>query len=555
MAKIAVISISSILLVAMVVAVTVGVSRKSGEAAGAASGGAEISASTKAVNQICQPTDYKETCESTLSGAAGNTTDPKKLIEAAFKVAVKELGEVIKSSSFLQEGAKDPRTADALQNCRELLEFSIDDLRKSFDQVESFDFSKMSEYVADLKTWLTGAITYQQTCLEGFENTTGDFGERMKKFLKLSGELTSNGLAIVTELASVLTSYPISTGSRRLLSDDGFPTWASSGQRRLLQANGVKPNVVVAQDGSGKYKTINEALKEIPKKGETTFVIYVKAGTYKEYVNITKQMTNVLLIGDGPTTTRITGNKSFKSGYNTYRTATLTADGEHFMLKNIGVENTAGHDGHQAVALRVGSDRSIIFNCHIDGYQDTLYAHAHRQFYRDCTITGTIDFIFGDSAALFQNCKMVVRKPGPNQDCMVTAQGRTDKRGVSGIVIQGSIITVAPEFAAAAGEHKAFLGRPWKNFSRTVIMESQIDGGIDPAGWAPWQGDIYLDTLWYAEYKNKGAGANKSKRVNWPGIQKKISADVAQTFTARQFIDGDLWIPSTGIAYLSGMKS
>ena len=132
----------------------------------------------------------------------------------------------------------------------------------------------------------------------------------------------------------MLGSYNLSSlgTSRKLLSGepevgaDGYPSWLSSGHRGLLQMTPatVKPNVVVAQDGSGKYKTINEALKEIPKTGSNPFIIYIKAGVYKEYVNITKYMNNVFLVGDGPTKTKITGNRSFVGGYNTYRTATVS---------------------------------------------------------------------------------------------------------------------------------------------------------------------------------------------------------------------------------------
>ncbi|KAI7996800.1 hypothetical protein LOK49_LG10G01657, partial [Camellia lanceoleosa] len=192
--------------------------------------------------------------------------------------------------------------------------------------------------------------------------------------------------------ADALTSYDLPSSSRRLLSQestevggDGFPSWVANRQRKLLH------NVVVAKDGSGKYKTISAALAKVPKKSNETFVIYIKAGVYVETMNVSKHMRNVFLIGDGPTKTKITESKSFVGSVNTYKTATVSADGEHFMVKDIEIENRTGSEMHQAVALCVSSDRVIIYNSQIDGYQDTLYAHTHRQFYRDCTISGTIE--------------------------------------------------------------------------------------------------------------------------------------------------------------------
>lgn len=279
---------------------------------------------------ICQPTDYRETCESTLTSAAGNTSDPKELIKAAFNVAVDHISAAIRNSSTLKELAKDSRTNQALANCDELLDYAIDDLKESFNRIGAFEYGKLDEYVNDLKIWLSGAITYEQTCLDGFENTTGEAGDRMKALLKSSQELTSNGLAMVTEISTILASYnlPFNT-SRRLLSEEngeeGTPEWVSEGKRRLLAAGGkgIKADVVVAKDGSGKYRTVNEALKEIPKKGNRTFVIYIKQGIYKEQVMIDKSMTHVMLIGDGPTKTRITGSLNFIDGVQTFKTATV----------------------------------------------------------------------------------------------------------------------------------------------------------------------------------------------------------------------------------------
>lgn len=327
--KVAIIGLSSLLLVAMVVAVAVGVSHGHGGPAPSNGGSGEISTSTKAIQAICQPTDYKEACVESLSSAAGNITDPKELIKVAFKVTVNQINEAVKNSTVLQELEKDPRSSQALENCHELMEYAIDDLEKSFSQLGEFDITKLDDYVEDLKIWLSGAITYQQTCLDGFENTTGNAGESMRKALKTAGELTSNGLAMVTEISSVLTSLQIPALSRRLLSEESefeeFPSWVNPSKRKLLAATTatIKADVVVAKDGSGKYKTINEALKDIPKKSNKTFVMHIKAGIYNEQVMINKSMTHVMMIGDGPTKTKITGRKNFIDGTPTFKTATV----------------------------------------------------------------------------------------------------------------------------------------------------------------------------------------------------------------------------------------
>lgn len=226
--------------------------------------------------------------------------------------------------------------------------------------------------------------------------------------------------------------------------------------------------------------------------------------------------------------------------------------GNNFIAKDMGFENSAGPHKHQAVALRVQSDMSIFYNCQMDGYQDTLYTHAHRQFYRDCTISGTIDFIFGDAAAVFQNCKMVIRKPLENQFCIVTAQGRTDRREATGLVLQNCHITGDPLYLPVKDKSKAYLGRPWKEFSRTIIMQSQIDNVIAPEGWLPWAGDFAINTCFYTEISNRGPGSNSTGRVKWRGI-KKVAPQMATQYTAARFIRGDTWVKATGIPYASGL--
>ncbi|XWS14111.1 hypothetical protein CRYUN_Cryun36dG0095100 [Craigia yunnanensis] len=155
--NVAVISICSVFLVAMVVAVAVGVNRnRSGSGDGAAPTG-EISTSTKAIKAICQPTDYRESCEKSLSTA--NTTDPKELIRVGFQAAISEIEKVIANSTTVKEVAKDPMARQALENCHELMDYAIDDLKNSFNQLGGFEISKLDEYIENLKIWLGGAIT------------------------------------------------------------------------------------------------------------------------------------------------------------------------------------------------------------------------------------------------------------------------------------------------------------------------------------------------------------------------------------------------------------
>ncbi|XP_057962741.1 probable pectinesterase/pectinesterase inhibitor 21 [Malania oleifera] len=556
--RIVVISISSFVLLAIVVAVTVGYVRNHSNPAAAhgGSGSHDVSASMKAIKTICQPTDYKQACIDSLSSAAGNSSDPKDLIQASFKVAMKQVSNAAQRSTVLQELEKDPRAAQALQNCKELMDYAISDLQTSFQQVADFDVTKLGKLVADVKVWLSAAITYQETCLDGFQNTTGSAGENMKKALKTSAELTKNGLAIIDEFESVFTSLQIPSFRRRLLAEDGsdVPEWVDAKRRRLLQASpaDLKPNMVVAKDGSGDFKSLKRAIEHIPKKTNTTFVLYIKEGVYNEVVRFNNTLKHLVLIGDGPTKTRITGRQNFVDGTPTFKTATVSVLGDFFMAKNIGFENSAGPEKHQAVALRVQADQSIFYNCHIDGYQDTLYAHAKRQFYRDCRISGTIDFIFGDAAAVFQNCTMVVRKPMENQQCIVTAQGRTDRRQPSALVILNSRFVSDPAYYPVRNQQKSYLGRPWKEFSRTIIINSFIDDLIQPAGWLPWMGDYGLKTCFYTEFKNQGPGSPTGSRVKWQGI-KTLTANQAADFAPGKFIDGDSWIAPSGVPYSSGL--
>ena len=302
----------------------------------------------------------------------------------------------------------------------------------------------------------------------------------------------------------------------------------------------------MAKDGSGQFKTITEAINSYPKKHQGRFLIYVKAGVYDEYINVDKKKPNILLYGDGPTKTIITGNKNYAAGVKTMRTATFTTLAPNFIAKSIAFENTAGPQGHQAVALRVNGDCSAFFDVAIRGYQDSLYAHAHRQFYRNCEISGTIDFIFGYATALIQNSKILVRKPMSNQQNIVVADGTAQKNMPTGVVLQNCQIQAAPELAADRLTVKTYLARPWKAFSRAVFIENTIGDLIQPEGYIPWNPiEPNTENAYFAEFGNSGPGSVTQARAKFgKGL---ISKADAEKFTAEQWIQASTWVPATGI--------
>ncbi|KAJ1383460.1 Pectinesterase, catalytic [Sesbania bispinosa] len=332
--------------------------------------------------------------------------------------------------------------------------------------------------------------------------------------------------------------------------------------RKLLQKNidnlVVTKKVVVNPDGSGDFTTINDAVDAAPNNTGTNngyYVIYVVAGIYNEYVSIAKSKENLMIIGDGINSTVITGNRSVVDGWTTFQSATFAVVGKGFVAVNITFRNTAGSSKHQAVAVRNGADMSSFYNCSFEGYQDTLYAHSLRQFFKNCDIYGTVDFIFGNAAAVFQSCNMYPRLPMQNQFNAITAQGRTDPNQNTGFSIQNCCLVAASELGDASSNYnniKTYLGRPWKEYSRTVYIQSFMDGLIDPKGWIEWSGDFALSTLYYAEFANWGPGSNISNRVTWGGYHLIDEKD-ANDFTVDKFIQGDTWLPKTGVPFKAGL--
>ncbi|XP_010526136.1 PREDICTED: probable pectinesterase/pectinesterase inhibitor 13 [Tarenaya hassleriana] len=501
----------------------------------------------KIVETLCNSTLYKQNCEKTLKDKAKNDTslsNPKALVKSAIEAVNVDLDRVLEKFPSLKIENEDDK--HAIEQCKLLVEDAKEELAESASKMNDTNVGNFERIVPDLNNWLSAVMTYQETCLDGFED--GELKSDIQKSFNSSQILTSNSLAMIKSLEAYLSSgskAPI----RRLLeskSSDRIPSWVSHEERRMLRVvdvNLLKPNATVAKDGSGNFTTINDALNAMPEKYEGRYIIYIKQGVYDETVTIDKKKANLTMVGDGSQKTIVTGNKSNAKKIRTFLTATFVAQGEGFMAQSMGFRNTAGPEEHQAVAIRIQSDRSIFLNCRFEGYQDTLYAYTHRQYYRSCVIIGTVDFIFGDAAAVFQNCNIFIRKGLKGQKNTVTAQGRIDKFQMTGFVIQNCTITANDDLKLEKGEFQSFLGRPWKKYSRTVVMESTIDDVIDPIGWLRWQEtDFAIDTLFYAEFKNDGVSGETSSRVKWPGF-KVMSKEEALNYTVGPFLQGS-WINS-----------
>ncbi|KFK37519.1 hypothetical protein AALP_AA4G267600 [Arabis alpina] len=462
-------------------------------------------------------------------------------------------------------------TVQALEDCKFLAGLTTDYILSSsrtIDATKNLSYSRAE----DVHTFLSAAITNEQTCLEGLKTASENgFSSDLFNDTKLYGV----SLALFSQgwVPRRQRSRPVwqpEEGFKKFfgLRDGRLPLnmtekaraiYNTVTRRKLLQAGAdavqVSDIVTVDQNGNGTFTTINEAVAAAPNKTDGSngyFLIYVTAGLYEEYVEVPKYKRYVMMVGDGINQTVITGNRSVVDGWTTFNSATFILSGPNFIGVNMTIRNTAGPTKNQAVALRSGGDFSVFYSCSFEAYQDTLYTHSLRQFYRECDVYGTVDFIFGNAALVLQNCNLYPRQPRKGQANEVTAQGRTDPNQNTGTTIHGCTIRPADDLATSNYTVKTYLGRPWKEHSRTVVMQSYIDGFLDPTGWNAWSGDFALSTLYYAEYNNTGPGSNLTNRVTWPGY-RVINASDASNFTVTNFLVGEGWIGQTGVPFVSGL--
>ncbi|CAL9058674.1 probable pectinesterase/pectinesterase inhibitor 34 [Musa acuminata AAA Group] len=523
-------------------------------------------APSQAISRACGRTRYPALCVSSLLDFPGalEAAGERDLVHVSVNMTLHRVGAAIHGASAIAGAAMDTLARSAYDDCMELLDHSLDLLSNSLLVVSPSSQARVKAVSSeDVLTWLSGALTNQDTCNEGLQPVKDIYVKKhMANQLKDLTELVSNCLAIFSGVSrnEDFTGIPIHNKKRKLLNaidvDDGFPAWVAKKDRRLLQvpAADIQADMVVSKDGNGTYTSIVDAVKAAPEYSSRRIIIYIKAGRYYENIKVGRKKTNLMFIGDGKNQTIIAGSRSVYDNFTTFHTATFAATGTGFIMRDITIQNWAGPEKHQAVALRVGADHAVVYRCNVIGYQDTLYVHSQRQFFRECDIYGTVDFIFGNAAVVLQNCSLWARKPMDMQKNTITAQNRKDPNQNTGISIHACRVVAAADLEPVKASYSTYLGRPWKLYSRVVYMMSYMEDHIHQAGWLEWNATFALDTLYYGEYMNYGPGGAVGKRVTWPGYRVITLPEEASKFTVAQFIYGSSWLPSTGVAFLSGLS-
>lgn len=269
-----------------------------------------------------------------------------------------------------------------------------------------------------------------------------------------------------------------------------------------------KRNFVVAKDGSGDFTTIQDAIDACKSFPYDRITIHIKNGIYKEKVRVPEWNPRISLVGESKEKTIITYGDYFdkidRGRNSTFFTSTLLVQGNEFHAENITIKNSAGPVG-QAIALTVDADKVAIRNCRLIGNQDTVYltGKGARQFFKDCYIEGTTDFIFGQATAVFRDCE--IHSKG---DSYITAAS-TAKGVLYGLVFRNCKLT------AEKNVTQVYLGRPWRKFAQTVFLNCWMGDHIRPKGWDNWSDPDNEKTVYYAEYRNDGPGYKPKLRVNW----------------------------------------
>ncbi len=289
------------------------------------------------------------------------------------------------------------------------------------------------------------------------------------------------------------------------------------------KADSIKPDWVVAPDGSGDFERVQAAINAVTTNEGKPTVIYIKPGTYKEKIGVPVEKRNLKLVGESYETTILTYDDHAKITKDYASTRVYAAD---FWAENLTFRNTVDSrkGGSQAAALRVDGDRAVFYRCRITGFQDTYYTGGNkRSYHKECIIEGTTDFIYGNGIALFEDCIINNRK-----DSHITAHNQKLEEGKPlnrfGYVFRNCQIKVYP------GENvtNASLGRPWGNGARVVYLNCSIGSHIRKDGWSIWNRRTNHETAFYAEYKNTGPGSDTAHRLPWT---RQLTDEEAAAYT------------------------
>jgi pectinesterase len=296
-----------------------------------------------------------------------------------------------------------------------------------------------------------------------------------------------------------------------------------------------RANAVVAADGSGDYKTVQEAIDAVPQSTSASnrWVIFVKAGTYRERVYVQREKRFVTLVGEDAARTVLTyGLNATMPGpdgkpIGTFRTPSTTIDADDFTAENLTFENSAGPVG-QALAIRVDGDRVTFRNCRFLGWQDTIFLNRGRQYFEDSYIAGHVDFVFGGATAYFERCHLHCLRNG-----YITAAS-TPREQPHGFVFAHGRITGEPGVLT-------YLGRPWRDFAQVSFLDTTMSDVVRPEGWHNWDRPEREKTARYSEVASTGAGAARDGRVSWG---RQLTATEAKAMSVESVLRGtDGWNP------------
>jgi len=264
---------------------------------------------------------------------------------------------------------------------------------------------------------------------------------------------------------------------------------------------------VVAKDGSGDFFTVQQAVDAVPDYRNARTTILVRDGVYNEKIVVPQSKTNLSLLGQGKVKLTFDNRASRLNAcgdeMGTPGSASTFIYPDNFYCENITFENPSGVTAGQAVACLTGGDKMFFKNCRFLGFQDTLYAYGlGRQYYEDCYIEGSVDFIFGPATALFNRCEIRNNR----EKGYITAPSTPQYRPY-GFVFMDCKLT------SEDGCDRCWLSRPWKEYGKTVFVRCEIGDHIRPEGWHNWRKPEREKTSYYAEYGCTGPGADTSKRA------------------------------------------